>query len=304
MGERRDRRVSILGPVLLIAVGVLLLLNTLGILEWSVWWSVLRLWPVLLIAAGLELLLGRRSVWGSLLAAALVLAVIGGAIWLSRSDFVASGLNAETIQQPLGDATKAEVYIEPAIGVLRVEALPEAANLVEGTVYLVKSEQITQDLSRQGDTVTYQLKTGGEAWMPFATSWDDRRAWELGLSPGATLRLRTSIGMGEVDLDLTDLALSQLVSSAGLGRTEVTLPAQGGFSVKIDQAIGQVEVVIPEGLAVRVRAGTAMAARQLPDGFQEEGEDVFTSPGYASAANRGDLEVNLPIGLLTVRYSE
>ena len=34
-----------------------------------------RLWPVLLIAGGLELLLGRRSAWGSVLAAILVLAL-------------------------------------------------------------------------------------------------------------------------------------------------------------------------------------------------------------------------------------
>ncbi|MFN2224851.1 MAG: LiaI-LiaF-like domain-containing protein, partial [Anaerolineae bacterium] len=64
MNERRPKRIDILGPVLLIAIGIILLLNTMGILEWSVWWRLIRLWPVLLIAAGLELLLGRRSVWG------------------------------------------------------------------------------------------------------------------------------------------------------------------------------------------------------------------------------------------------
>ena len=44
------------GPLLLIALGVLLLLNTLGALDFE---SIARFWPVLLIAAGLYMLYGR-----------------------------------------------------------------------------------------------------------------------------------------------------------------------------------------------------------------------------------------------------
>ena len=47
-------------PVLVIAAGVLLLLNTLDVVGWSVWRWVARLWPVLLIAGG-ALLLWQRT---------------------------------------------------------------------------------------------------------------------------------------------------------------------------------------------------------------------------------------------------
>jgi hypothetical protein len=66
MDEKRDdRRRSLVGPVILIGLGVVFLLNNLGVLAWSVWEVILRLWPILLVAAGLDLLLGRRSIWGS-----------------------------------------------------------------------------------------------------------------------------------------------------------------------------------------------------------------------------------------------
>ncbi len=55
--RRRTGRLSLLGLVL-IAIGTLLLLNSLGVLYW--WrWDVF--WPLLLIAAGVALLAGRLT---------------------------------------------------------------------------------------------------------------------------------------------------------------------------------------------------------------------------------------------------
>ncbi len=44
----------------LVAVGSLLLLNTLGIIDWAVWPYLLRWWPVILIFSGLEIIFRRR----------------------------------------------------------------------------------------------------------------------------------------------------------------------------------------------------------------------------------------------------
>ena len=112
MEKKKRKRGSPLGAVLLILIGVILLLNVFGVLDWSIWWSLLRLWPVLLIAAGLELLLGRWK-WGSLLATILVVAVVVAALWLTSAGVTTSGLVTEQIRQPLGDATRADVSIEP-----------------------------------------------------------------------------------------------------------------------------------------------------------------------------------------------
>ena len=61
--DKRDtRRGGLIGPVILIGLGSVFLLINLGVLSWSVWTVIFRLWPVLLVAAGLDLLLGRRSV--------------------------------------------------------------------------------------------------------------------------------------------------------------------------------------------------------------------------------------------------
>jgi hypothetical protein len=53
-------------------------------------------------------------------------------------------------------------------------------------------------------------------------------------------------------------------------------------------------------MEVRVRVDTGLAGRQLPDGYHRAG-DVYTSPGYAGAEDRIDLEVSQAIGIVSIR---
>lgn len=303
MAEQKKKQPDLLGPILLIAVGIILLLNTQGILSWSVWWDILRLWPVFLIAAGLDLLIGRRSAWGSLIVALLVVTIMAGALWVATTGSEGRGLDGQQIQYPLGDAAEAQVSIQPAIGTLTLNALPESADLIQGTAQLAEGEEIDERASRQDDRITYRLNSGGEAWMPMI-GWDPGRLWDLGLSPGAALEIDTMVAMGSQELDLTGLDVSALNTSMGMGSIEIVLPAKGRFEGDVGGAIGRIEIVVPQGMGLRVNAGTALVARQLPGDFVEMGDGVYTSPGYATAQHRIDLDASLAIGSLRVRYQE
>ncbi len=56
----RIRRLSgIVLPLLIVAAGIVLLLNTTGVLSWSAWAELGRLWPVAVILFGLSLVWQR-----------------------------------------------------------------------------------------------------------------------------------------------------------------------------------------------------------------------------------------------------
>ncbi|MEJ2211506.1 MAG: DUF5668 domain-containing protein [Anaerolineae bacterium] len=301
MDERRPRRIDILGPVLLIAIGVILLLNTLGVLEWAVWWRLIRLWPVLLIAAGLDLLLGRRSAWGSLLAAVLVLAVIGGAVWLSvDGSLEAQGLETRQVRQALDGATQAEVLIDPGVGVLRLEALPEAADLIQGTIRLTADEEIAEEATTSGQRIRYELDSLKESWTVPLGGWNSQRIWDLGLTPGAALDLEAHLGAGEAVLDLSGLDLSDLQVNVGVGRVEITLPAEGQFEALVEEGVGQLVILVPRGMELHIEGDLGLVVRDVPAGY-EQGDDTITSPGYAAAANRVEITVDQGIGQLEIR---
>ena len=307
MDEKNDvHRRSLIGPVILIGLGIVFLLNNLGVLSWSVWEVIFRLWPVLLVAAGLDLLLGRRSIWGSLLALVLTVAIVAGVLWLFGSGIIRGReAAAEEVAQALGGATQARVIIAPAVGSLRVESLAESDNLIAGVIHPVSGENVNRDFTVEDETATFTLQSAGSfgPFTPFFGSWGGEPGWDLGLNGEVPLELEVSMGVGESDLDLEELQVSDLTVSMGVGQTTVVLPAVGRFQAKIDGAIGQTVVVIPRGMEARVQVDTGLAGSRLPAGYRQQ-DDVYTSPGYASAEDRVDLEVSQAIGNVSIRQSE
>jgi len=306
MDAKNDvHRRSLIGPVILIGLGIVFLLNNLGVLSWSVWEVIFRLWPVLLVAAGLDLLLGRRSIWGSLLALVLTVAIVAGVLWLFGSGIIRGReAAAEEVAQALGGATQARVIIAPAVGSLRVESLAESDNLIAGVIHPVSGENVNRDFTVEGETATFTLQSAGSfgPFTPFFGSWGGEPGWDLGLNGEVPLELEVSMGVGESDLDLEELQVSDLTVSMGVGQTTVVLPAVGRFQAKIDGAIGQTVVVIPRGMEARVQVDTGLAGSRLPAGYRQQ-DDVYTSPGYASAEDRVDLEVSQAIGNVSIRQS-
>jgi hypothetical protein len=303
--DRHRRKGSLIGPVILVGLGVVFLLVNLGRLPWSVWEVVFRLWPALLIAAGLDILIGRRSAWGSLLAVVLMLAVLGGALWLSAADLGGRDTSTETIRQVLGDATHAEVTIARGAGAVHLEALPlsASASLLEGVIPQNRHETIVREFAMRGDTATLALRTQGQSWEPFVGQSGGAQLWDLKLNRQIPLDLQVSLGAGRADVDMTSLTVRQAEVSLGVGQVKVVLPDAGRLRVKISGAVGETTVVIPEGLEARIDIDAALVSRHLPSSYRRH-DNVYISPGYERADRRVDLEVSQAIGSIAVRHAQ
>lgn len=303
MSERkRDRRGGVIGPLILIGLGVVFLLNNLGILDWSIWAVLLRLWPVLLVAAGLDLILGRLSIWGSLLALVLTLAVLAVALWLSGAGLgVGRAARMEQVVQPLEGVSQAEVVINPGVGTLHIETSKNPENLVEGTLGLGRREELETDFSVQDSTGVLTLRTERTSFGPSVVGWTGQRVWDLKLTDQVPLRLETDLGLGQIDLDLTGLTVERLNVDQGIGQTVVVLPDEARLEAKIQGAIGQTIVIIPESLEARIRLDTGITERQIPDGYVCQ-DDVCTSPGYEAADQGVDLVLGQAMGSLVIRH--
>ncbi|MGI5835571.1 MAG: LiaI-LiaF-like domain-containing protein, partial [Chloroflexota bacterium] len=201
--EQESQRVQgLVGPIFLVGLGLLLLLNNLGILAWSIWEVIFRLWPVLLIIVGLDLILSRSSLGRTwrILGALLMLLVVLSAVTLGAALNVTGAaadsrvvphvilgggkMVSENVDQPLDDAQRADVDLDLGVGEITVRAQSESGGLIEGTAELREGEKLLQDFRVDGDTAYYSLRQDGVS----AFSWDDRgrddgRRWDLRLNP-------------------------------------------------------------------------------------------------------------------------
>src|SRR5579884_71388 len=257
-------------PVLLIVVGVVFLLNNVGVLPWSVWLTLARLWPVLLILLGIEILLGRRdSTLGVAIVGVVLIATLAVAIAL------VSGLQAgpapvpaaaeQTTSVPLGGATRGDVSITLPAGNLNVGALPATgAELLRLTSLMPTGMRVNAHSSVRNGVAEAVLSTsgGGLGWWPFDQTGSRNglaTTWNVLLAPGVPLSLHTNMGAGQLDFDLTNLTVRQLAITTGAGQTTIRFPAGGGQTdADIHSGAGQLTLVIPPNAGAYIHQTSTM----------------------------------------------
>jgi hypothetical protein len=292
------RRGSFTFPILLLALGVLLLLSNLGVLSWGAWQEIVRLWPVFLIALGIDLLFARRGGRGWIGGAILVIVVLFAAMAIFDAAAPAGWTVREqaAIEEALQGATTAEVSLVCGAGPVRISAGSDPTLLASGTADLRWDEDLER--SREDSEGRAVLRVERSAHFPFHVVRSGGR-FDLVLNPAVLLELDVRMGAGSAYLDLSGLTLRRVEVRAGAGDTTVVLPARGTVTARVEGGVGQVTVLVPEGVALRVVA-EGLGKVEIPEGLASDG-DTHVSPGYDAAGTRIDLEAHVGIGHLVVR---
>jgi hypothetical protein len=294
------KREGFVGAILLIGLGIVFLLSNLGYLTLNVWEMVIRLWPLLLVAIGLDIAIGRRSVWGGIVGLVIILVMLVGALWIyGVRQAGGQSLTGEQISQGLDGVTKARIEIVPALGALHIGSVPEPDGLISGTVRLSGGIQVKQDFTKTGDEGFYSLRgTGGVTIrIPNNQDW----SWDLFLTPRIPLDIKTSLGAGELSLDLTGMKVSNLEVNFGVGQATVTLPEGFKFDGAINGAIGQIVIIVPRSVGLRIIEDGVIVSVNAPTDFSHSG-NLYTSPNYDQAEERVDLKIDLAMGEVQIRY--
>jgi len=264
------KRTGLFWGVVLIVLGTLLLLRSLGIIQIDVWGLI---WPVALILFGVSVL------WGAM-----------------------SGPRRGDTQQasiPLEGAGQAEVQIYFGAGRLTVNNNAGPNEIVNGSF----EGGLDHTARRDGDTLRVKLQMPDMEWFNFPWMWGNyRRDWRMGLNPGvAYTLLDVNAGAAESELDLSNLRVAKFKLSTGASSTTITMPANAGLTeAEIGAGAASVTVRVPTGVAAHIRFRGGVASLSVdPARFPNRGGD-YESPDYASAANKLDLRIDAGAGSIDI----
>jgi hypothetical protein len=299
MNDGYHRR-GLIGPLLLIGIGVLFLMNNLGTLNWSVWELIFRLWPVFLIAAGLDLVIGRGSVWGAILAVILVVAVVAFGVWSIRSPGAGTARARQSLSFPIQGAKRAEVNLSPAVGIIRMTGTASGDDLLSGSTWTGGGVQVVKDYRAQGEVAVLNIRAEGAGVIFPTLGPPGQPTWDLMLTSAIPVDLSGDLGVGQSVIDLRGTQVYSLRVNQAIGQTVVYLPRNGVMKANLSMAIGETVVVIPPSVSARIHTSTGIAARSIPSAFVQDG-DTYTSPDYAEASDKVDLELEVAIGNVSVR---
>lgn len=292
---------SVSGPVLGMGIGSLLLLANFGYFEWTVWEVLFRFWPVFLIAWGLDLIIGRRTTMQKLVGALVSIAIVTGMFWMVgvQPNFTAA-TSTTRITQTLGAVKTAEIKIERPVGGIRVSGADIAGTLVSGTVPADGFEKIETNYEVSNGRGYYELRSHGEVHGPIVIS-AGQNGWNLMVNNQIPVALSVDSAVGETRLDLVSASVKEIDARMAVGRIEVSLPQGQAVAGVIRGAVGEVVIYVPREARVRIEASTAVTAVNFPTGFTRDGNTITNAEAGGKKADI-DLRVNLPVGLVTVRY--
>lgn len=317
-----DRYRSIFWPVLLIGFGIIWLMVNLGLLPGWSWGSLWRLWPLFLIAIGLDLLIARRSaIVGALVALAtlalvVVLILAGGLLGYSanRAEVI-----TEQFSEPIGQAESAAIVLDLSVGPAMIYALDDADLLLEAEVTHIGEIDFTVTGTREKTIRLDEQNVNIDAgWFDFIDQ--DQLEWDIGISPLIPLDLEIEGGVGDTELDLTELLLKTVELDVGVGDVVLSLPAADDlYEVRIDGGVGETEVEIerganlmltingsvgdvtvdvPSNAEVRVDASVGVGNIRIPSGFERlSGSDdgVVGESGIWETSGYDDADLRITI---------
>ncbi|MBT3712601.1 MAG: hypothetical protein HN736_11395 [Anaerolineae bacterium] len=320
---------SIAGPTFSIGLGAIFLANNLNLLNWSSWMSLLNLWPVLIIAIGLEIFIGRKNIWLSAVGVGITISLLALGLWLSggvlgdaRDVRTGSPVLSEEIEQAIGKAKSAQVNIDSSVGSLSVNSLSDDDILIEGTIYSNAQETIYQEYEVDGSEINYYLSSDWESSTITSFSGFEKQklSWDLSLTEEIPLDLDISLGVGESNLDLSDIQVTDLSLGIGVGQTTVvlpegeyeayiaggvgqsiiTLPDEGQIKLNVDGGVGEIVLYIPNDMATKIYVDRGIAGLSVPSGYTQS-NDVYTSSNYDEGEEYLELHLDQGIGNIAVR---
>jgi hypothetical protein len=234
-----------------------------------------------------------------LLILAAIVVALGVGLYLSGS-WRATQIVRDSISQPLGTATSADVTIGMGMGRLRIGALDQSGDLIAGEIAYPDSNRIDRTFALRGDTATFTLHEQDSYRNSLIKYRNDDAIWDLRLTPAIPMRLAIEAGVGENTLDLAQLKVTNLDLETGVGAITLTLPKEGQVQAHVEGGIGNTTVHIPAGVAVRIAVDAGVGKVEVLGNYQRRGNS-YISPDYDSATNRVDLTASSGIGDITIQ---
>jgi hypothetical protein len=264
------RRGVIFWGVILIVVGTLLLLSTIGVIPAGPG----LIWPLLLIAVG---------------------------VWLVWATSNRPGqMEVQEVDIPLADATRARVSIHHGAGRLNIASGAPPGQLASGRF----SGGLDYNVDRAGDAleVRMHIPDQGSRW---ANPWSWNRGgldWNMGLASDVPLELELDTGASATEADLSALRLTALHLKTGASSSRLVLPSNAGYTqVEIEGGAASVTLRVPPQVAARILSQGGASSTNVDVARFPRTASGYVSTDYETAANKIDIRANIGAGSVEVR---
>lgn len=285
----------------LIGIGVLLVLNSLGLIDFR-WWNLFQLWPLLLILCGLSILSNRGFIWR-------VLAVTGQVAILVFAFLVAAGILERPA--PTNIIRSSEIQSSQTTAPNKSATDLELAKIdikAARNLQISAGDQTNAHIEYSGPTAELkQEKEDGKLKFELdfkrnALDSDDNPV-VVKLAKNAPLELDIDFGAGKINADLRGLKLSKLDIDSGASDIEIFLDSvdQKIVSIDLDLGVSNVKLNLPNGCGIKLNSDSGLSSINAT-GLEPRGKGYFESPNLADASVIYEIKLDSGLSNFELKY--
>jgi hypothetical protein len=290
------RNRGLLFPLVLIAIGIIVLLANTGVLSPEALQRLGDLWPLLLVIAGLQLILNhslpRQQATLVGLGAATVI-VIAAVAYATLAPSTALGTQQFDSSESLGGLSAATLDVNYSAATVDVQAGSLAGSLYQAHVdYPGGENPPTISLDHVTGTLAIHDSSNFSLFHLFGTT---RRHVLVTLTDRIPWAIQIGGGAANLRLDLRNLQLSKLEVSGGADQLDGQLAsAKGTVVIAVSGGASNVTLQAPAHSEWRVAVSGGVSAVTINGSSSGTlgGDFQRQSPGYGSATNRFDIEIS------------
>jgi hypothetical protein len=286
--------------LILLSAGVILLLDNLGIIDFS-WGSVWHYWPVILILSGINMLFsGNNSAIGTIIAILLTCIILAFLIytginypsttyrWYNNDEDTAlqeNNKNENTFTEEFSPGTHtAELNITGGASSYKLEGT--TSNLFEARVRQAFGRYSLKKISRDSvDVLNFSMSEHG--------TWRMRGGKvTLKLNSLPLWNIHVKLGAGSTDFDLSSFKIQNLNFEGSAASFKVKLGAlQNITNVTIKSGVSDIDISVPEIAGCQIRIKSGLSSKNF-DGFSKQGDGVYATSNFTSSSKKVIININ------------
>lgn len=313
----------------LITIGIVLLLNTTGVIGWKIWVELLRFWPLFIVSAGIGIIFSFSNwskVIGKILTYLLFLAMLffAGVNTITGStlvddfrkglpDFLTSSWF--TVNTGNNDQTKETNYLRSDyLGIKEVSMdmsfgkgeVNIADIATDNTLISVLASYSRYDsaytISQNTDNSKLAIKFDtGKSFEGFMFFSNSSPRYQINLDEAlVNNEINIKLGAGEMIMDLKKINMNSLSANTGAGKFSATF---SNFSLpkSMDLEVGAGEMVLTmpkdAGYKLKYKVGVGevnIDGKEVGVGLGTN--NIMMSDNYSSSLNKVDIDLNVGVG--------
>ena len=286
--------------IFLLSIGIIWALVNIGIIDWSVFESVLVLWPLLLVMAGINVVFRDNPIVKTVTWLLFLAIVIVYGYYNDRNAGFIPGraVNGEkVVVQKLTETGSGELRL--ALGGTRLFVDSETQNLMDA--YTEDPDvRYTEDYRNNNETAVLKFEKKLRH-ITFGRRMGEYNS-EFHLNKDVLWDIDMDIGAVSGTLDMSELKVRDLDMDVGAGNLKLICGnKQESSRIKIDAGASKIGLVVPKDAGVRIKVDGVLSKENLENlGWDKRSGGYYVSPNYDGTASKIDVDIDMGAGKLTV----